>query len=323
MTSAESMGRHQRFAAALQCLPVDRPPVTAWMHLGSEHLAPAQVAQLHEAYWRAYDWDALKVMADYRVEIPQALESFDTPQSLGCLQTAVQTARCFARQYECVARLMERVGHEVPVLDSGYDPYTLVLRHIGRDQVRGLDLGLNAEALQAVLDALTQQICRHIERLKALGVAGYFHATFGAIHADRPRGVGQETFERCIKPFDLRILQAAQGMVRVLHAHGSGLQLERLAGYPLEVLHIADRTPGNPTLAQLRASAGAGKCLMGGVDERTFTSFSVGGLRAQMGDAMAQAGTQGLILAPGCAVSPSSSGRLLKALRAGVGGAGA
>lgn len=321
MSSAESMGRHQRFAAAVRCLPVDRPPVTAWMHLGSEHLPPAYVAQLHEAYWRAYDWDALKVMADYRVEIPLSIESFDTPQSLGCLQTAVQTAHCFARQYECVAHLMERVGQEVPVLDSGYDPYTLVLRHIGRDQVRGL--GLNTEALQAVLDALTQQICRHIERLKALGVAGYFHATFGAIHPDQPHGVDQETFERCIKPFDLRILQAAQGMVRVLHAHGSGLQLERLADYQLEVLHIADRTPSNPTLAQLRASAGAGKCLMGGVDERTFTSFSVGGLRAQMGDAVAQVGTQGLILAPGCAVSPSSSGRLLKALRAGVGGASA
>lgn len=321
MTSADPMGRHQRFAAALQCLPVDRPPVTAWMHLGTEHLPPAHVAQLHEAYWRAYDWDVLKVMADYRVEIPLSIESFDTPQSLGCLQTAVQSARCFARQYECVARLMERVGHEVPVLNSGYDAYTLVLRHIGYNQVRGLGLGLNAEALQAVLEAFTQQICRHIERLKALGVAGYVHATWGAMCAHQPRGVSQETFECCVKPFDLRILQAAQGMVRVLHAHGSGLQLERLADYPLEVLHIADRTPGNPTLAQLRAWTP--QCLMGGVDERTFTSFSVGGLRAQMGDAVAQAGMQGLILAPGCAVPPSSSGRLLKALRGGVGGAGA
>lgn len=312
------MGRHGRFAAAVRCLPVDRPPVTAWMHLGSEHLPPAQVAQLHEAYWRAYDWDVLKVMADYRVEIPLTIESFDTPESLGRLQAAVQAASCFERQYECVARLMERVGQEVPVLDSGYDPYTLVLRHIGRDQVRSLCL--NAEALRGVLEAFTQQICQHLERLKALGVTGYFHATWGAMRADQPRGLGQETFERCVRPFDLRILQAAQGMVRVLHAHGSGLRLERLADYPFEVLHIADRTPGNPTLAQLRAWTP--KCLMGGVDERTFTAFSVGGLRAQMGEAMARAGTQGLILAPGCAVPASSPGRLLKTLSAGVANAG-
>ena len=58
---------------------------------------------------------------------------------------------------------------------------------------------------------------------ESMGRHQRFAAAVRCLPVDRPRGVSKETFERCIKPFDLRILQAAQGMVRVLHAHGSGL----------------------------------------------------------------------------------------------------
>ncbi len=311
MTHGKTMSRHERFTAAVNGLPVDRVPVSAWMHLGTEHLPPAQVAQLHEAYWRAYDWDVLKVMADYRVEIPKAIESFNTPESLSNLSLAMQASTCFERQYECVALLMDKVGSEVPVLDSGYDPYTFVLRHIGHDQAPSLLL--NAPALLGVLEVLTHRICQHLTNLKALGVTGYFHATLGAIGPEQQRGLSQEEFERFVRPFDLRILEAARGIVRVLHAHGSGLLLDRLVDYPFEILHVADRTPSNPGLALLRQWTQ--KCLMGGVDERTFTAFSVSGLNAQISDAIVQTGSDSLILAPGCAVPPSSSGRLLTALR--------
>jgi uroporphyrinogen decarboxylase len=146
-----------------------------------------------------------------------------------------------------------------------------------------------------------------------MGVSGYFHATFGAIAPGQPRGISAAVFEHFVRPFDLQILDAAEGLVRVLHAHGSGVLLERLQGYPFEVLHLADRTPGNPTLTQLRQWTP--RCLMGGVDERTFTGLSVPELRQQVGQAIAQAGSAGLIVAPGCALAPSSSGRLLRTLR--------
>lgn len=311
MTTTTGMTRHERWLAAVRGQAVDRVPVTAWMHLATEHLPPVQAAQLHQAWWQTCDWDLLKVMADYRLGIPDGLESFDCPDKILALAAAVRADRCFEQQRQCVEHLMASVGPQVPILDSGYDPYTFLLRHVGHDQAA--HLWAHAEATLLVLQAITECMCAHLQQLKRMGVSGYFHATFGAIAPGQPRGISAAVFEHFVRPFDLQILDAAEGLVRVLHAHGSGVLLERLQGYPFEVLHLADRTPGNPTLTQLRQWTP--RCLMGGVDERTFTGLSVPELRQQVGQAIAQAGSAGLIVAPGCALAPSSSGRLLRTLR--------
>jgi uroporphyrinogen decarboxylase len=35
-------------------------------------------------------------------------------------------------------------------------------------------------------------------------------------------------------------------MVRVLHVHGTGLDMERVKDYPCEVINLSDRLAGNP-----------------------------------------------------------------------------
>lgn len=305
--------RHQRFLAAVRCEPVDRVPVAAWMHLASEHLPPAQVAQLHLAYWQAYDWDVLKVMADYRLPIP-ASARVDAAACLLDWVPLIEHAETFAQQLACVTQLVAAVGDVVPILDSGYDPYTTLLRLLGQDQAA--HLWAHPEATQAVLQTLTQRICGHLQDLKRCGVTGYFHASYGAIPLGQPRGISDAVFERFVRPYDLQILAAGEGLIRILHVHGAGLKLERFQDYPFEVLHCADQTPGNPTLQALRQHTT--QCLMGGVDERHFTTFSVDGLRRQVEASMRSAGRLGLIIAPGCTVAPSSAGRLLRTLRASV-----
>ena len=102
-------------------------------------------------------------------------------------------------------------------------------------------------------------------------------------------------------------------MARVLHVHGTGLDLSRLEGYPFEAISLSDRAPSNPSLSQLRRWTS--KCLMGGIDEGTFPDLSLGALAAQMEDAVAQAGRHSFILAPGCAVPSYSPRRSLRFLR--------
>jgi uroporphyrinogen decarboxylase len=306
-----AISRHERFHRAVAGLPVDRVPVSAWMHFGSEHLDADMAAQLHQRYWQAYGWDVLKVMADYRFEVPTTLRHFDSAAQIAAIKPPTQHAPCFAEQLRCMTQLVATIGREVPLLDSGYDPYTLLLRHIGRDQAP--HLWAHPKATQNLLTQITEGICEHLQRLKALGVTGYFHATHAAIPEGQPRGLSQEVYEHFVRPFDLAILQAAQGMVRVLHAHGTGIELARLEGYPFEVIHLSDRSMGNPSLSDLRRWTD--RCVMGGIDETGFTSASLANLAAQMTDAVEQAGSQGLMLAPGCAVSASSARRSLQFLR--------
>jgi len=315
MTHASGMSRLARFRAAVNGWPVDRVPVSAWIHLGTEHLSAQESAWLHERWFRAYGWDVLKVMNDEHFDVPAHWLRLERPGQIRELAAAVtDTAPCFSKQQACLNALYQAVGEEVPLMDSGYSPWHMVLRHIGHDQA---DM-LCAHPVETthLLQTVCEAVCAHVQSLSALGVTAYFHATHGAVPQSQPKGISEDVFQRFVKPYDLAVLEAAKGLVRVLHVHGHGVELARLNGYPFEVLHLSDRAPTNPDLSQLRQWTG--RCLMGGVDETGFTAASLGQLQSQLDNAVAQIGRQGLVLAPGCALPSSSSARSLRHLAAQV-----
>lgn len=304
------MDHIQRFFAAVHGRPVDRVPVVAWMHLATEMVTVDEAASRHELLYQLGNWDLLKLMADFRWEVSGEAWSFETPQQVASLNRPSLMKASFHKQEALAALVQSRLGREVPVMDSGYDPLQMLLRHVGRDQLS--HLWANKELTQSILECLCELTCRHVKKLKQMGISAYFHSTHGAIPEGRLRGMPQRVFDAWVRPFDLAVLQAAQGMVRVLHAHGSHLNLSRLSDYPYEVLSIADHAAGNPGLGALRKWTGA--CLMGGIDETAFTSQSLGALAQQMGQAVADAGHRKLILAPGCVIPASSSVRSLRFL---------
>src|SRR5690606_36811417 len=80
-----------------------------------------------------------------------------------------------------------------------------------------------------------------------------------------------------------------------------------------ESLSVSDRSPDNPTPAELRRRFDA--CLMGGIHRTAFPDLSLPELAHQIADAVAQAGREGFILAPGCALPSFSPRRTLTFLR--------
>ena len=310
------MTPRQRLMAAVQGRAVDHVPVSAWMHFGAEFWPPAEVARLHADFSRAYDWDFVKVMADYRLPMPRGLLGSGANHSelvrfLGHIGRDLENAACFAGQQELLQALRRQLGPEAVLIDTGYDPWNNVLRNLGRD-LEGALLQYPAQTLSA-LERVCQATCHHVQQLQRMGVEGYFYATNAGIAQTQPRGLSQAVYERFVRPFDIAILEAAKGMVRVLHAHGTGIELARLEGYPFEVIHLSSRSAGNPSLLDLRRWTD--RCVMGGIDEQSFTSTSLAGLASQMTDAVQQAGSQGLILAPGCSVPASSAARSLQFVR--------
>src|SRR5690606_14481632 len=127
------------------------------------------------------------------------------------------------------------------------------------------------------------------------------------------RGVSEEIHQTFQKPFDLELLRAAEGMVRVLHVHGAGIDLQRIGDYPYDVLSVSDRLSGNPSLADLRRFTD--KCLMGGIDETKVQERSLPLIQQEVDDAIAQAGRERLLLSPGCTVPSFSPKRSLAFLR--------
>ena len=305
------MNKRERFFAAVRGEKLDRPPVTTWVHFLSDHLSGVQTADLHRIFIETYDWDVAKVMSDYRYPIPAGVQTLEDAASLRAFKPLSLDEPCFAEQLKCLAALRTALGPDIALIETGFDPYQQILRNIGFDQAAHMwkHKDETLRALQTVADSIS----RYIAAVKAQGVEAFFFSINGAIREGFARGSSQEVYETFQRPFELQLLKAAEGMVRILHVHGAGLDLGRVLDYPCEVISVSDRLPGNPSLTQLRKLTP--KCLMGGIDETKFQERNLPAIAAEVDDAIAQAGRTNFILACGCTVPSFTPKRSLMFLR--------
>lgn len=305
------MNKKQRLAAAVAGSKIDRPPVTAWVHFQSDHLDAARTADLHAQFIHAYDWDVLKVMNDYRYPVPDGVRTLESASSIRAYGRLGLDEPAFDAQFNVLRLLQRELGPDLPMLETVFEPYQQIVRNVGFSQAENFFSHTDA-ALEAI-DAVTETTCNYVRAVKSMGIDGLFLSINGAIPHGRPRGVTPERHETFQKPFAIRVLEAAEGMVRVLHVHGDHLEMDRVWDYPCEVLSVSDRLSSNPSLAQLRGLTD--KCLMGGIDETKIQERSLPDIEAEVDDALAQAGRQKLILAPGCTIPSFTSKRNLVHLR--------
>jgi uroporphyrinogen decarboxylase len=306
------MNKRERFLAAVRGEKPDRPPVTAWVHFLSDHLSGEQTAALHRSFLEAYDWDVCKVMNDYRYPVPAGVQTLEDPASLRAFKPLSLDEPCFAEQLKCLAALRAGLGAGIALIDTGFDPYQQILRNVGFDQAA--HMWKHKDDTLRALESVADTLCRYIAAVKAQGVEAFFLSINGAIREGFPRGSSEQVYAAFQRPFELQLLQAAEGMVRILHVHGVGLDLARVLDYPCEAISISDRLPGNPSLAEMRRLTP--KCLMGGIDETRFQERNLPALAREIDDAIAQAGRSKFILAPGCTIPSFSPKRTLAFLRA-------
>jgi uroporphyrinogen decarboxylase len=294
------MIRFRRMQAALEGRTPDQVPASAWFHFGSEHLPPAAVARLHAEYQAAYGWDFLKVNFDYRLAYADGVDANDS-FDLRLMLESTDWSAPFTRQRDVLEILHAELGSTVPIVETVYSPWMYLVRHTGHDLIDHITR--QPDLLHAVLARLAGETCRHVRAVRELGGYGIYLATLAA-----------GTQNAALAPwhlYDRDVLDAASGMVRMLHLHGNELDPVLVAGCPRDVLHWHDRSPTNPSLSQMRGEP----CLMGGLDQVKLTTTSMSAFRREARNAIVESDGRGFILAPGCSVSPSIAKRKLLALR--------
>lgn len=305
------MNKKERLMAAVSGTEADRPPVTAWVHFQSDHLDSRRTADLHAQFMHQYDWDVLKVMNDYRYPVPAQVTNLDSKESLRAYQRLDMNEEPFQQQFEVLRLLREELGPDCPIIDTVFEPYQQIVRNVGFSEAENF-FSQKEAALEAI-EAVTETTCEYVRTVKAMGVEGIFLSINGAIPHGYSRGVTDERHEMFLKPFAIRVLEAAEGMIRVLHVHGDNLLMNRVWDYPCEVLSVSDRLAGNPSLAELRQQTD--KCLMGGVDETRIQERSLSDIEVEVDDILEQVGRERLIIAPGCTIPSFTSMRNLDHLR--------
>lgn len=305
------MNKLERFHSAVGGGAVDHPPLLAWAHFLSDHLDVTRVMDLHLQYMRAYDWDIMKAMNDYRYPVPDGVRSLESAESLGRYKSLSMDEHCFKAQLELLRGLRKELGRTVPLIDTIFEPYQQILRNVGFDQASRF---LSHEAAtRPALEAVTETMCNYIRAAKSTGIDGIFMTINGAIPRGMPRGVTREQHEYFMKPYAIELLKAAEGITRIVHVHGDYLQMDRIGDYPYEVLSVPTAGAGNPGLKEMRRLTS--KCIMGGLDETKIQERCLDELAREIDAAIADAGRERLILSPGCTIPSFTPKRSLEYVR--------
>jgi uroporphyrinogen decarboxylase len=298
----------ERLRAAIQGAPVDRPPFTIWYHFGLQHAPAGRIAQAHLEFFDAYHLDWLKVMNDYSYPMPDGLETVTEPRDLRRLTPLDVTRGPLGEQLRVIEILAPALRGRALFVDTVFDAWNTLKRNVVKSAIDAL-MREHPKELEAALAVVNDNLIRYALASLERGAAGIFLSVPATAET-----LTAEQYERFMRPFDLALLEAVRGRgeCHVLHAHGARLYFDRLLDYPVHALSWADRSSG-PSLAEARGRTPL--ALVGGIEQDRFPQASAAEIRAEVRRAVAEAGREKLLLAPGCAVPTYSFPELIRAAR--------
>ncbi len=307
------MDKKKRVLAALEgkMEALDRPPVSIWYHFGTQFLEGKKAGELEAEFFRHYDLDFLKMMNDYPWPLPHGLSSVETPEELDLFRRLDMGEHSFHQQLSALRTAVRLVGRRGFVIDTVFNPFGIARRTLKKNAVRFL-----REAPRKMMDWLSlcaENLTAYIRASAGTGIGGVFFSVNGA-DADL---LSDEEFDRFVKPFDLRVLEAARsvGPLLVGHIHGKKLKMERILSYPVAALnwsHMRD----NEDLASMRRRSPL--CFIGGMDEIGTSQLTPGEIMGSVIAAAEQSRGGGFMAGPGCAVPADVSPDLIRAPRLAV-----
>lgn len=311
---AATMTKKERFLAAIRGDEVDRLPVSVWLHFASEHWPGEEVARLHLAYLKEYDWDYLKTMNDYRYPLP-GIEAVETEADLRRFEPLSMDEPAFAQQLACLRKLRAELGDQVPIVETVFNPLQTLIRGAGSSLWPVMKA--YPDAARQALEACTQTLVAYVNACREAGVTAIFFSVNGASHPGGEGGTSLEEFNTFIAPYDKRVLEAAEGLVRIGHIHGFNLDFQRVLSYPVEAFNWSHHHTA-PSLAEARRLTDA--ALIGGINELRVFSQTPGEVKADIQAAVREAGSRRFLVGSGCTVPPDTPRRILHAARQAVEG---
>lgn len=306
------MDKISRVDAAMRGDPVDRPPFTLWYHFGLQHTCAERVAQAHLEFFRAYQLDLLKVMNDY---------AYPTPNGLTMLQEACDWQRLtvlagdeaeLGKQLQVLRLISKDLAGEAYFVETVFSPWT-VARRLSDTQTLLAMKAQQPDLLLEVMNTLAQSLANYAQQAIEAGAAGlYFSVT-----AANSTTMTYSEYEKFCRPFDLMVLNAVKERTKfnILHIHGQKIFFNQLLDYPVAALSWSHRHT-EPTLETARSYYKG--CLWGGIDEERFSHMNTLDVKRQIIQTVEDMGTNSLIIAPGCSVSPDSAVKLFNAVYATV-----
>jgi uroporphyrinogen decarboxylase len=323
------MTRRERVMAALRGEPVDRVPVSLWLHNFATENAADELAVETLRLAHRFDWDFLKPqsraqcfaeMWGFRYApsreraTPYTLTHapLATSADLRRLEPADATTGALGEQLRALQAIRKSVGTDTPVIWTVFSPLMVLpfLLTGGRAQAVEL-MRSDPSAVEHALDAMAVTLQGYARAAVDTGADGLFYATN---MATRELSSGAEC-RRFQRPYDLRILgQVAAAPFNLLHVCGPDVLFDEFADYPATALSWAT-VPGNPSLAD--GHRRAGRAVVGGLPAKpVIKGMPPAEVTARGRRAVAEMGGRFFLLGPDCSIDPDTPDAVIDAATA-------
>ena len=269
------MTKRERVEAALRGDPVDRVPLSFWLHNFATENSAATLAAETLRLARAFDWDYLKPQSraqcfaemwglTYRPSMDRAVpytvvhHPVEAAADLHRLQPVDPRRGALGEQLAALALIRAGAGPDVPIIWTVFSPLMVVpfLVRGGREQA--LEIArTDPMAMEHALGAIAETLTAYAGACLDAGADGLFYATNVATR-DLMRAPECRRFQR---PFDLPILASVQGApFNLLHVCGVGVHFDEFVDYPVTAFSWAT-VAGNPSLAEGRRRTSTRQCM--------------------------------------------------------------
>jgi uroporphyrinogen decarboxylase len=325
------MTRRERVLAALAGTPVDRVPVSLWMHnfVTENSVEGLTVESLRLA--SRFEWDFLKPQsrAQCFAEMwglrytPSRERATPYTVTHAPLAGAVDLCRlmpvdaragALGEQLLALRAIRRAVGSDTPIIWTVFSPLMVLpfLLDGGRPRVVEL-MRAEPEAVDRALDAMATTLAAYARAAVDEGADGLFYATN---MATRKLSTAAEC-RRFQRPYDLRILGAVEDApFNVLHVCGEGVLFDEFADYSVAALSWAT-VPGNPSLAEGHRRTGL--AVVGGLPAKPVMGrLAPADVEARGRRTISEMSGRFLLLGPDCSINPDTPDAVMDAARAAV-----
>jgi len=302
------MNKKERIDAVLAGKSPDRTPFTFWYHFGNQFTSGEAYADTIIEFYKFFDLDLLKVMNDYHYPYPEGYDVVKDAEGLKKVGYVTPEDDTIIEQTKAIKKIVHAVGDEVYVIDTQFDPWQQLVRHVCGEYQYGLTQTCEKELLEA-LDRLGDFVVDYVKATVKAGAAGVFLAIQGS---DELVPGGYETYLKFIKPQTIKILNAIKDVSKfnVLHICGQSIYTEGMEDYPVDVISYADRSETNPSLQEVKDKTG--KIVMGGMDQLKVSRASLDALNENADIMLKECGKSKAIAAIGCSIPCENDTTVLK-----------
>jgi len=318
--------KRERVMAALRGAPVDRVPVSLWLHnFATENSAQTLSAETLRLANR-FDWDFLKPQSRAQCfaemwglrytpsrerATPYTVTGapLATAEDLRRLEPADARSGALGEQLQALQAIRKAAGTETPIIWTVFSPLMVLPFLLAGGRSAAVSLMRSAPAaVDHALHAMAETLAAYARAAVAEGADGLFYATNMAT-MEFSTAAECRRFQR---PHDLRILGHVENApFNLLHVCGVEILFDEFVDYPATALSWAT-VPGNPSLSE--AHRRTGRAVVGGLPAKpVIKGLSPAEIDARGRRAIAEMGGRFLLLAPDCSIDPDTPDEVMDA----------